>query len=415
MFVFGEYKGKDFYIERVCEEWRSSAEEPDIYSTDYPRSYYSKNEVIGKLYEKYGADIDIYRPRLSEARSKTQLKELLASQLGGLSTNVHVNIKDLFNSTGNLEKAAADKLKAITSSKAREPRILETIYLYNAWKAVTGTSKYRSLKEFVAAYLFLYTKDGRIIEGTPSGLQEWSVDNKVTNSKDIRNRFKKATSKIEADSIVGEVNNLILEDGGEACLITLAKNDNSVSVLEKLQANFRKIFSQEAPQTSKVSIASKASSLLQGIFGNKSNKDSKEVEVKKINSDQLKNILFKMPTKIKMSYTQEEVDLARDILNTFKVDSKKSSKAKASDSKASTGKKSTKDSGEATASSTSDATSSAAASSTDDATDSAVEEFQVPDEMKQEIQNAINAKGESEYKNAIVALSASIRQYRKTK
>ena len=414
MFVFGEYKGKDFYIERVCEEWKSSAEEPDIYSTDYPRSYYSKNEVIGKLYEKYGADIDIYRPRLSEARSKTQLKELLTSQLGGLSTNVHVNIKDLFDSAGNLEKAAADKLKAITSSKAREPRILETIYLYNAWKAVTGTSKYRSLKEFVAAYLFLYTRDGRIIEGTPSGLQEWTVDTKVTNSKDIRNRFKKAISKIEADSIVGEVNSLILEDGGEACLITLAKNDNSVSVLEKLQANFRKIFSQETPQTAKVSVASKASSLLQGIFGNKSNKDSKDVEVKKINSDQLKNILFKMPTKIKMSYTQEEVDLARDILNAFKTDSKKSSKAKASNSGTSTSKKSTKDSGEA-ASSADDATDSAIDNSTDSATDSAVEEFQITDEIKQKIQNAIDAKGENEYKKAILELSKSINQYRKTK
>ena len=333
-YIFGEYKDKEFMFKRTATGWKGSSGDVKFLENAVLPKEFSANEVKGKLFEKLAADVTFYKAPLNEALTMTKVKELLQTKLGCLSDNSNADVEELFSEDGEtLDKTAIEELEAIASGKVKE-RHLNTTYLKKAWITVRGANqKIRKLDSKQGAYLFAYMNNGDLIEGiSGSGVLKYHVDLKDLKAEEIHKRFEDAKASIETD---GLVNNFSVvgpkQEKGEAIIITLDKKTASTKISE-LQSTFREVFTAPPKDTSKdnklVKLIRKAVAGLKDLFNPKNGK-----------TVDLLGYKIQGATDVQMYYSQEEVDLAKNILARVGKTAKKDEKPAKYEPASDTGKK----------------------------------------------------------------------------
>ena len=333
-YIFGEYKDKEFMFKRTATGWKGSSGDVKFLENAVLPKEFSANEVKGKLFEKLAADVTFYKAPLNEALTMTKVKELLQTKLGCLSDNSNADVEELFSEDGEtLDKTAIEELEAIASGKVKE-RHLNTTYLKKAWITVRGANqKIRKLDSKQGAYLFAYMNNGDLIEGiSGSGVLKYHVDLKDLKAEEIQIRFEDAKASVETD---GLVNNFSVvgpkQEKGEAIIITLDKKTASTKISE-LQSTFREVFTAPPKDTSKdnklVKLIKKAVAGLKDLFNPKNGK-----------TVDLLGYKIQGATDVQMYYSQEEVDLAKNILARAGKPAKKDEKPAKDEPASDTGKK----------------------------------------------------------------------------
>ena len=333
-YIFGEYKDKEFMFKRTATGWKGSSGDVKFLENAVLPKEFSANEVKGKLFEKLAADVTFYKAPLNEALTMTKVKELLQTKLGCLSDNSNADVEELFSEDDEtLDKTAIEELEAIASGKVKE-RHLNTTYLKKAWITVRGANqKIRKLDSKQGAYLFAYMNNGDLIEGiSGSGVLKYHVDLKDLKAEEIHKRFEDAKASIETD---GLVNNFSVvgpkQEKGEAIIITLDKKTASTKISE-LQSTFREVFTAPPKDTSKdnklVKLIKKAVAGLKDLFNPKNGKTVNLLGYK-----------IQGATDVQMYYSQEEVDLAKNILARVGKTAKKGEKPAKAEPASDTGKK----------------------------------------------------------------------------
>lgn len=308
-YVFGEYKNKDFCFKKVNESW--ICENNNTFrALKFPARFAAK-KIKDTLSENF-AGVSFYKLNLREAHSERELKDLLKSKLGCLADNSKVEVTELFkaDSQGNIQDLTDDILKKLQDiAEGKEKfRTLNTGLLSKAWKTVRGTNaNIRNLNTKQGAYLFAYLSDGTILEsGSDGKILQYQVDLQSISATDIQERFEKAV-KMAKDSqeVINEFKFNKAKYNGQGVIVCFGRK-SSISDLNKLQEIFRKAFTEEPkepPKTAGEKIKKtfkKAINTLKGLF-----KDGKAVKLEDYKIQQ---------TDIQMSYSQEEIDLAKEIL-----------------------------------------------------------------------------------------------------
>ena len=322
-YIFGENKDQLFYIKKDSDGWTSTL---DNFPVNNFTEDTSRNIVVGKLYEQFQNDLDLYSLSLNEALSPEDLKDFLKSKLGCLADNSTVEVETLLDDSGEkLSKEAQKALEAIVAGKKTE-RTLKTKYLSKAWRTAKGINKaIRNLASKQPVYLFAYLQSGKIIEGA-SQLKAYNVNLKGLTEEDIHKRFESAIKSI---SKLCQVNDAALADGGEAVIATFTRKA-TVSELLDVQKAFKTAFTAEEPQEEpqKKSLVSFAKKAFKDLKNKLADNEGKEISI-----DDLKQYQFKNTEEIVFPYSTEEINTAREALLVLgktpkKKDSTKKDKAK---------------------------------------------------------------------------------------
>lgn len=317
-YIFGDYKGRDFYFKKTSQGWKGNSGDVEfLENAEFP-SEYTVNDVKGILIRKLHEAVNFSNPRkLQEARAPEQLKAALKTVLGCLSTTNGKNVEDLFtsaeDSSQQLTAETRTKLEDIASGKEKV-RTLETQYPRKAWITLRGVYKdFRKLASQQNAYLFAFLNNGDILESVSSKtVLKYHVDLQGLNAEEIHARFEKAIEDIKD---VGLMNNFKIsaknsKASGELVAITLEKIEN-VEKINSIQKTFRDVFTSEEPaKTGVKGLLKKATQLIANKF-----RDAFEKVVD--NKVELSDYTFQGVQEVKMYYSQEEVDLAKEILQEF--------------------------------------------------------------------------------------------------
>ena len=317
-YIFGENKDQLFYIKKDSDGWTSTL---DNFPVNNFTEDTSRNIVVGKLYEQFQNDLDLYSLNLNEALSPEDLKDFLKSKLGCLSDNSTVEVETLLDDSGEkLSKDAQKALEAIVAGKKTE-RTLKTKYLSKAWRTAKGTNKaIRNLASKQPVYLFAYLQSGKIIEGA-SQLKVYNINLKGLTEEDIHKRFESAIKSI---SKLCQVNDAALADNGEAVIATFTRKA-TVSELLDVQKAFKTAFTAEEPQEEpqKKSLVSFAKKAFKDLKNKLADNEGKEISV-----DDLKQYQFKNTEEIVFPYSTEEINTAREALLVLGKTPKKKDSAK---------------------------------------------------------------------------------------
>ncbi len=322
-YIFGENKDQLFYIKKDSDGWTSTL---DNFPVNNFTEDTSRNIVVGKLYEQFQNDLDMYSLNLNEALSPEDLKDFLKSKLGCLADNSTVDVETLLDDSGEkLSKETQKALEAIVAGKKTE-RTLKTKYLSKAWRTAKGANKaIRNLASKQPVYLFAYLQSGKIIEGA-SQLKVYNVNLKGLTEEDIHKRFESAIKSI---SKLCQVNDAALADNGEAVIATFTRKA-TVSELLDVQKAFKTAFTAEEPQEEpqKKSLVSFAKKAIKDLKNKLADNEGKEISI-----DDLKQYQFKNTEEIVFPYSTEEINTAREALLVLgktpkKKDSTKKDKAK---------------------------------------------------------------------------------------
>lgn len=322
-YIFGENKDQLFYIKKDSDGWTSTL---DNFPVNNFTEDTSRNIVVGKLYEQFQNDLDLYSLNLNEALSPEDLKDFLKSKLGCLADNSTVDVETLLDDSGEkLSKEAQKALEAIVAGKKTE-RTLKTKYLSKAWRTAKGINKaIRNLASKQPVYLFAYLQSGKIIEGA-SQLKAYNVNLKGLTEEDIHKRFESAIKSI---SKLCQVNDAALADGGEAVIATFTRKA-TVSELLDVQKAFKTAFTAEEPQEEpqKKSLVSFAKKAFKDLKNKLADNEGKEISI-----DDLKQYQFKNTEEIVFPYSTEEINTAREALLVLGKTAKKKSAAKKPETK----------------------------------------------------------------------------------
>lgn len=329
-YIFGECNEQPFYLKKDEDDrWETSLE-------DFPLDEFSESTTrelaIGKLLEHYQGNVEIFSLKLSEAKSTGEVLELLRTKLGSLSEGSNGNVEDLLDDGDKLTKKAQNALEKITSKKA-ETRILKTKYLSKAWSTIKGTNAaIRNLAVKQPAYLFVFLKDGTIVEGA-SKLSQYKLNlSKDVTEEKINKQIKMAVRNIDNLCNAAVYN---LTDDGKAVIATF-KKDSNANEATKVQKAFRDAFTKLEDAEKKDDSKGLVKLVMKKAMDSFKNAFSHEKEIKVAD---LKKYQFISTIKIEMPYTTEEVNIAREallVLGKPKAQKKPSSKTASKSKGAST-------------------------------------------------------------------------------
>lgn len=303
-YIFGKYQDQDFCFENSDSGWK--CENEFFKDVTFPANIDYKKVKLNIL-EKYST-VKFFKSHLNEDFSEDQLKEYLKTKLGCLVAGGKIEVTDLFNSPDdqsftNLKNDVKQKLLDVAEGKEKE-RTLKTKLLKKAWITLRGANaNIRNLNDKQGAYLFAYTKDGTVVEGVSgSKVYGWKIGVKNLDETEIQNRFEKALQVIDNSACVNSVK-INSPAQGEAVLVTLDRN-KSLGDINNIQKAFREAFT-ETDDSEK--------NILGKLFGAVV-KTFQELFAKPGAPVDLSDYELMETTEIKMFYSEEEVEVAKEII-----------------------------------------------------------------------------------------------------
>lgn len=300
-YIFGECKEQPFYLKKTQKGWKTNLED---FPVDCFNEKTSRAIAVGKLLEFYQGDVDIFSLKLSEARTAEDLKKLLKSKLGCLSTDSSCDVESLLDKDGFLTEKAQKELEDIVSG-TKKMRVLKTRLLRKAWITAKGSNKnIRNIGGNQPVYMFAYLQEGKkerveIIEGATS-LKSYEVKLKSLNRNEIHERFEEAIKAIE-DSCT--VNNFDITGNGKSGEVFIATFTKKATPTEskKVREAFISAFTSPDPDLKNKELVK--------LVRNLEIKDGNDVT-----TEALADLRFENSAELEFPYSAEEISVARDAL-----------------------------------------------------------------------------------------------------